>query len=178
MRGVSVMTGSFPPSNLGRLGEEYVYAWLRLQSWVEPQSVHWLNQHEELYEDHDIQGSLTSGRRCCHVEVKTTWGHFGNVAVSRRQLVRLQDSNDDNILLLVGHFRNLFAEVASPPDVRILSNVIGLRSTNGIGIANKFSRGSLPNYIACLPRGLLGMLSACFAHPLAAILQSLCGRSL
>ena len=114
---------SMAPTNLGALGEEYAFWWLRQQPWV--QSVVWLNLDADAQHDHDFECLVDKeGFGRSHVEVKTRWRGCRRAAPSLRQANRLRDAEDDFMLLIVGNFRNLFADPLESPVVRCLPNVL------------------------------------------------------
>ena len=114
---------SMAPANLGALGEEYAFWWLRQQPWV--QSVVWLNMDADAQHDHDFECVVDNeGFGRSHVEVKTRWRGCRRAAPSLRQGNRLRHAEDDFMLLIVGNFRNLFADPPEPPVVRCIPNVL------------------------------------------------------
>ena len=111
-----------PPSNLGTLGEEWAFAWLKQQKWVKPGTLVWLNERGEAHDSHDFECvSLKSpGRR--HIEVKTRWRRFKGASASARQRERVLDPEDDYLLLIIGFFENVFQCDPIAPQVRLLPN--------------------------------------------------------
>ena len=122
---------------LGHLGEQWATAWLKLQPWVEPDSVAWKNAASEQGLSHDVECRLSNHFRSAaelpamwasgdviYVEVKTKLGHRKAQAhATAAQTAKLLAAGSRHLLMQIDHFTHAVCDSPGAdvvPRVRIV----------------------------------------------------------